>query len=97
MSNIDVGDTPIRHLYLKSKKYICGKCLEFLMEPHTVIKRGMGQQFFKDLREKRNLAILRKQKVPLLPQKKLKCPNGHNLTVVGFHDITLPKGKVFKP
>ena len=94
---IEVNDS-IKYLPIKSKRFLCSSCLEFLIEMTPVIKPGMGATLFKHLREERNKSIIsgRGMKPNTKIQVKLLCHNGHHESpFFSFHDITL-KGKTFK-
>jgi hypothetical protein len=72
--------------------------MEFLIEVTPVIKKTMGEVFFRNLREQRNRAILAGKAPPPPPRVKLRCPNGHHASpFFAFHDVTMPKKRKYKP
>jgi hypothetical protein len=91
MARIEVGDAPIEYLPLKSKRFLCAKCLAFLIEHTPKIKRGMGPVFAALVRERK------RRGVPFMWKPRLECPNGCDLKVHSFHDMSLGKGRKFKP
>lgn len=97
MSDIKVGDTPIKFVRVQSKRFLCGKCLDFCVEVIPVIKRGMGAVFFAQLREDRNRAMIEKRPWKNPMKVKIECGRGcHKSPWWHFNDVSMPKGQKFK-
>lgn len=100
MSRIEVGNTPIRYVPIKSRRFLCSKCLEFVIEHTLVVRRGMGKQYWEEKRRERNLAIARKRGMAGgFTKTKLECPNGCSARDTNWtvHDVSTGTAKKFKP
>ena len=88
----------VEYAALKSKRFLCASCMEFLIELTPIVKKGMRDVYFKQLREIRNRAILSGKAPPPPPRVRLQCPHGHHkFAHFAFHDVTMPKGRKYKP
>ena len=80
--HIDVGESPIKFVPVKSKRFLCGRCLDRLIEITPVVRRGQGRRVMELTKRMKEQG-----QVPRL-QVKLKCPRGcHDKPGFTFQDI----------
>ena len=62
--------TPVEYKPIRSKRFLCGICLDYCVEWTPVVKAGMGKIYFDELR--------RKGVQGAFPKVRMACPNGHH-------------------
>jgi hypothetical protein len=81
-SGVEVGMAPIVYRPIPSKRFICAKCLQRLVEMTPVVRPGQAQEVAKMNAELKKIGKLPRMNV------KLKCPGGcHETFGFSFHDI----------
>lgn len=82
MPRIEVGESPIKYVPVKSKRFVCNRCLDLLIEVMPVVKLGQGRRVMELSRQ-----MKARGQVPKL-QVKLKCPRGcHEKPGFTFRDL----------
>lgn len=79
-------NTPIRYVEVKSRRFLCSKCLAHCIETMPMLRAGMGKAYFAEQRKNTGRDPFR-----MIP---LKCPYGHH-KVLGWswYDINDPKAR----
>ena len=74
---ITLGDKPIKFRPLKSKRFCCGMCLDFVIEHTPVVTKDMIKTYIR---------------IHGIPQVKLECPRGCSRSKYwNFYDINDPR------
>ena len=74
---IIVGDTPIQFRPITSKRFVCSKCLDFLIEHTPVLNQDLIKGYIRENG---------------IPKVKMECGRGcHNSPWFSFYDINDPK------
>lgn len=77
-----VGDAPIKFVPIPSKRFICARCFDRLIEMTPVVKPGQAKQVMEMNRKLKAAGGVPRMHV------KLKCPRGcHDKPGFSFHDI----------
>lgn len=77
--------TNLRYERVQSKRFLCARCLKFVIEIVPVLKAGMGRDYFEQLRKSGKVrdSVFR---------IKLECPDGHHSDPFWtFFDVNDPR------
>ena len=92
MSDVQVGEEPIRKVPVRSQRFLCGVCGDRLTENQTFLSKRYKDNFYAEQKRKRA-----EGKAPMTMKVKLECPRGcHRAPWFTICDVTCPSRK-FKP